>query len=419
MKKIIKIIKREFLTRVTTRGFIIGTVLGPVFIIGMMLGPAYFMSLSSQKALTFRVVDYSGTMLDELPKAFPDTLDNGQPRFIFSPLDPDVYRQKKDAVRVDIENGLIDAALIIPKNILEGGEITYLAKSVGDIDLIQTIRNNFSDVVNNRRLKNAGLDPQKISELTRKVSIKTVKVMKGEEKARGFEQEYFTSLIFLMILYMTIIFYGQAIVRGVTEEKTSRVVEILLSSTNSFQLMMGKLFGVGAVGLTQYVIWGLMSLGAFFFATASMPAMADYISVSPVVLLYFIVFFIIGFFTFSTLFAAVGALCSDMQDIQSFSTPVTFLIIIPFIISFMIIKDPTTSTAQILSFIPFFTPLIMFLRISLVMPPAWEIITSIAINVLTITGIIWLAARVFRVGILMYGKRPTVPEIIKWIRYSG
>ena len=418
MKKIFKIVKREFLTRVTTRGFIIGTVLGPVFIIGMMLGPAYFMSMSSQKALTFRVVDYSGIILKELPKAFPDTLDNGQPRFIFSALDPDVYQQKKEAVRADIENGLIDAALIIPGDILEGGKITYLAKSVGDIDLIQKIRNNLSDVVNNWRLKDAGMDPEKIYELTRKVSIKTVKVVKGQEKARGFQQEYFTSLIFLMMLYMTILFYGQAIVRGVTEEKTSRIVEILLSSTNSFQLMMGKLFGVGAVGLTQYIIWGLMSMAAFFFATSSMPAMADYISVSPVILLYFIVFFIIGFFTFSTLFAAVGALCSDMQDIQSFSTPVTFLIIIPFIISFMIIKDPTTSTAQILSFIPFFTPLIMFLRISLVMPPAWEIITSIAINVVTITGIIWMAARVFRVGILMYGKRPTVPEIIKWIRYS-
>ncbi|GAB4371394.1 MAG: ABC transporter permease [Calditrichia bacterium] len=418
MKKIIKIIKREFLTKVFTKGFLIGTVLGPIFIIGVMLGPAYFMTLSTENQMVFRVIDYSNLFADKLQEVFSDTLKNGQPRFIYYMTDPAHYEQNKEKINADIEKDLIDGVVIISEDVLDGGEIVYMAKSVADIDLIQKIRTNFSTVVSNERLKTAGLDPQEVKKLTRKVPIRTVKIVKGEERARGFEQEYFTSLIFLMILYVTILFYGQAIARGVTEEKTSRIIEILLSSTNSFHLMLGKLLGIGAVGLTQYIIWAIMSVAAFLVATTSLPAMAEFINISPAVLFYFVVFFIIGFFTFSTLFVAVGAMSSDMQDIQSLSTPVTFLIIIPFILSFMIIKDPTSQIAQILSFIPFFTPLIMFLRISLVMPAAWEIIVSLVINIVTILGIMWLCARIFRVGILMYGKRPTVPEIVKWLRYS-
>ncbi len=418
MKKILKIIKREFLTKVFTKGFIIGTVLGPIFILGISFGPAYFMSLTSDKPMTFRVVDYSHRLAAKLPEIFPDTLKNGQPRFVFSRIDPQIYREKKDQIRQDVEKGLVDAILIIPEDIFDMGSVTYMSKSVSDIDLIQKLRNGISDFVNNERLKQAGLDPVLVKKLTRKINIQTIKVVKGEEKKRGFDQEYVSSMIFLLILYITIIMYGSSILRGVIEEKNSRIIEVLLSSTNSFQLMMGKLFGVGAVGLVQYIIWAGMGIAGFIVAMNSMPQLAEFVNISPITLLYFVLFFIIGFFTFSTLYMAVGAMSSDMQDAQSLSTPVTMLIVLPFLISFMVIKDPTTEVSQILSFIPFFTPLIMFLRISLVMPPWWEIVASLAINGITIVGLTWISARIYRVGILMYGKRPTVPEIVRWIRYK-
>ena len=272
--------------------------------------------------------------------------------------------------------------------------------------------------MNSKRLQDAGFDPEKVKQLTKKVSVQTIKLVKGEEKERGFDQEYISSMIFLFMLYMTIIIYGSTMMRGVVEEKSSRVIEVLLSSTNSFHLMIGKLFGVGSVGLVQYIIWVSMGMVTFFIATQTMPVMAEFINVSPIILLYFILFFVIGFFTFSTLYMAVGAMCSDMQDAQSLSAPVTILVILPFIISFMVIKDPTTDIAQILSFLPFFTPLIMFLRINLVAPPLWEIAVSVLINFVTIILIIWVSARIYRVGILMYGKRPTIPEIIRWVKYS-
>lgn len=418
MKKIIKIIKREFLTKIMSKGFIIGTLLGPIFIIGLTLGPAYFMSLTTEEPITLDVVDYSGLISPKLSSVFTDTLKNGQPRFVFSPIDPSVYQQKKETIRHDVEKGLVTGVLIIPQDILAGGKVRYISKSISDIELMQRIRGGISEIVNDIRLNQAGLDPALVKKLVKKVELQTIKLVKGQEEKRGFDQEYISAMMFLIILYMTIIVYGSAIMRSVIEEKTSRIIEVLLSSANSFQLMFGKLFGVGSVGLVQYIVWAFLGTGAFYFATASMPGLAGYINISPVILIYFILFFIIGFFTFSTLYAAVGAMCSDMQDAQSLSTPVTLLVILPFMISFMVIKDPSSQIAQILSYLPFFTPLIMFLRIVLVAPPFWEVLLSLAINIVTIVGIIWLSARIYRVGILMYGKRPTVPEIIRWIRYS-
>ncbi len=418
MKKIIKLIKREFLTKVFTKGFLIGTLLGPIFLLGIMFGPAYFMTLSSEEPMTIYVVDHTGTMLSPLKNTFNDTLKNGQPRFVFSPLKPADYQKNADIYRQDVEESTVDAIIIFPEDLKENNNVTYVGRTVSDIDLIQKFRNGISDIVNNDRLREAGFDPQLVKKLTSKVDIQTRKLVEGEEQERGFDQEYISSMIFLFILYITIIVYGSSVMRSVIEEKTSRIIEVLLSSTNSFQFMMGKLFGVGSVGLVQYLIWASMAVATFFVATSSMPAIAQYINISPDILFYFVLFFVIGFFTFSTLYAAVGAMCSDMQDAQSLSTPVTILVIIPFIISFMVIKNPSTDMAQLLSFLPFFTPLIMFLRISLVTPPFWEILTALIINILVIIGIVWLASRIFRVGILMYGKRPTVPEIVKWIRYS-
>lgn len=417
MKKILKIIKREFLTKVITRGFLIATILGPVLIIGIMLLPAYFMTVSSETPVTIGLVDQASDFKEKLDDIFSDTLKSGAQRISFVTIFPMEYNAESEKYKKLLEEGTLNAILIIPQDILEFPSVTYIARTVSDLELMQRLKNGLSIVINREQLRRAGLDPDQINKMTRDVSIQSIKIERGEEKERGFDQEYMSALIFLVILYMTIIVYGSSIMRSVIEEKTSRIIEVLLSSTNSFQLMMGKLLGVGSVGLVQYVIWGVMALLAFMIATTSIPGISDYISVSPSLIFYFILFFIIGYFTFSTLYAAVGALCSDMQDAQSLSTPVTLLVVLPFMISFMVIRDPTTDIARILSLVPFFTPLIMFLRILLIHPPAWEIGLSIFINVLTIVGIIWLAGRIYRVGILMYGKRPTIPEILKWIQY--
>lgn len=418
MTKIFKIIKREFKTKIMTKGFIIGTVLGPVFILGIMFGPAYFMSLSEQKTRHISVVDESGQLMDRLYRVFDDTLSNGKPQYVLTAVSPQEYQSDPEGFRNQIETGAIDILLILPRDILEGDTIVYLSKSISDIEFIQMVRQRINDEVNKIRLVREGLDPEIIKKATTRLQIKTIKVVKGKAEEKGFGQEFIMAFIFLFILYFTIIFYGNSIMQGVIEEKTSRVVEVLLSSSNSFQLMMGKLFGVGFVGLIQYFLWGIMALAAFFAVAASVPEVVKNVSVSPTVFLFFIVFFLIGYFQFSTLYAAVGAMCSSQQDAQALATPVTMLVIIPFIISFTVMRDPTSTIAITMSFIPFFTPMLMFLRVSLVTPPALEIAGAIAINLLAILFFTYIAAKIYRVGILMYGKRPTVPEMIKWLRYK-
>jgi len=418
MDRVIKIIKREFKTKVLTKGFIIGTILGPIFLLGMIFGPAFFMNLSEEEPLQIEVVDESAILFNPLIKAFDDTLSNGQPRFILIPIEPRVYYNRRENFRQRIEEGETSILLILPQDIVDGGEITYLSRSVSEMDLIQSIRRRINDEVNQIRLKQAGLDPQQISKLTRRIDIKTIKIEKGKETERGVGQEFITSFIFLMILYMTILLYGAGVMRSVLEEKTSRIIEVLLSSSNSFNLMMGKIFGVGSAGLVQYAIWSLMSVGVFFVASASAPKLMDQVTISRDTFFFFALFFVIGFFQFATLYAAVGAMCSTQDDAQAMSVPVTILIIIPFLVSFMVINNPTSDAAQILSMIPFFTPMLMFLRITLVAPPAWEIIAAIGINLIAILFFVWVSSKIYRVGILLHGKRPTVPEIVKWLKYK-
>jgi len=416
MKKIIRILKREFLTKVFTRGFLIATILGPILMIGLMLAPAYFMSLASEKSVLIGVVEESSNFTIKLQETYPETLSSGKLRLSFFPISPADYQEMSEGYKYKIESGEYHALLLIPPTVYDSITITYLAKTVSNIELLQQLRNGISNIINNERLNRAGFNAEQVKDLLRQVNIQTVKLQKGEETVRGFDQEYLTAMIFLIILYMTIILYGSSVMRSVIEEKTSRIIEILLSSVNSFQLMMGKLIGVGAVGLVQYVIWAGMGAITLLVVASSAPALSEFIKIPPEIFLYFILFFIIGFFTFSTLYAAIGAMCSDMQDAQSLSAPVTLLIVMPFMISFMVIADPSSEAAQILSFLPFFTPLIMFLRILLIDPPRWEILLSVLINIITIILITWVAGRIFRVGILMYGKRPTLPEIIRWIR---
>ena len=418
MNKTLSLIKREFKTKVFSRGFIISTLLGPIIIIGIVFSPVLFQSYAEDDTMVIQVVDRSAMLADELGKLFSDTLESGQPRYILSPVQNSVYETGKEQFYQAIEDGYVDLLLIIPENILDNGEITFISASLANRDFIRLAQQRINAAVNKIRLEQAGLDPVQIEQLTRRVAFKTVKVSEGKETEKGFGEEWAVAFTFLMILYTTIIIYGQAVMRGALEEKTSRILEILLSSGNSFQLMIGKLFGIGFVGLTQYAVWVLFALGALAMMLMSAPYMASQISFSPLILPYFVLFFLIGYFQFSALYAAVGAMCSTQEDAQALSAPVTFLIVIPFIISISLgVSDPSSSLSQILSLMPFFAPMLMFLRIQLANPPLWEILAAVLINLAAILLFTYLAAKIYRVAILIYGKRPTVREIARWLRY--
>jgi ABC-2 type transport system permease protein len=238
------------------------------------------------------------------------------------------------------------------------------------------------------------------------------------ERERG--QTFFLSLGLLIIIYTTILVYGVMVMRGVLEEKQSRIIEVLLSSVRPFDLMLGKLIGIGMVGLTQYLIWAFF--GLLIGVIAALPAISANWSSIPRIpvaqIIFFVVFFVLGYFLYATLYAMVGAIVSSEEDGQQVQLPVTMTLVIPMLMLSMVMRNPNGTVSTILSMIPIFSPVLMFLRIGLQMPPWWQIALSIALLIMTILGLVWVAAKIYRVGVLMYGKRPTLPELAKWLRYS-
>ncbi|RMH79007.1 MAG: ABC transporter permease [Calditrichaeota bacterium] len=421
MSKTLTLIKRELRTKIFTKGFIIGTILGPFVIVGFTFSAALFELLSADRPMTLHIIDETERLQQPLREMFQDTLDSGEPRFQLTFMEPRLYAEEsqRQTVRQAIEDGAIDAVIIIPANVFESDSIVYIAKTISDFDVIRLIRSRVGDAVNRLRLEQAGFDPQLIESLTRPLQVQTRKIEKGKETEKAAFGEFGLALFFLMVLYITILLYGAAVMRGVLEEKTNRILEVLLSSGNPFQLMIGKVLGVGSVGLIQYLIWAVVAIGSLIAVGAAAPNVLEYVSVEPGVFVYFILFFLVGYFQFSTLYGAVGAASSTQEDAQALSTPITFLIVIPFILAVSAgFQDPSAPLTRWLSFAPFFAPILMFLRIILARPPLWEIALCLGINILAVLFFTWVAARIYRVGILMYGKRPTVPELLRWIRYK-
>ena len=424
MNKFLTIFKREYLSRVKTKGFVIGTILTPILLIGLSFGPGLLFQLKSEKVRHFAVIDMSQIVYDELVKALDDTTSTGEPMYFLEKIDATEENLVtiKDTLSKLVDSHKLDGYFVIPADVVESNKSEYYAKNTNDFKSNIMYQNIISQIITNYRLKKSNIDPQMIKMLTQRIDLKTFKIEKGgkEQEDRGFS--FIITFIMLFFLYMALIMYGVFVMRSVYEEKTSRVVEMIVSSCRPFQLLAGKVLGVGAVGLTQYAIWvsvaALLTLYAGSIIAMFAPAADFPIPTIPIsVLVYFIIFFILGYLLYATLYAMVGSMVNSDQDAQQFQFPVMIFIIGAFFLAFYIIRNPDTTLAKIVSQIPLFSPITMFTRISVQSPPFGEILLSIVLLIAAIIFFIWLAAKIFRVGILMYGKRPTLPEIINWLKY--
>jgi ABC-2 type transport system permease protein len=416
MNKLLKIILREYLTRVRTKGFIIGTILGPVFMIGVSVLPLLLASAPVDRQRTVAILDLSGGLYDRIRQTLDDTLKNGKPRYLLVPagLDGDLEstRQKLNA---DLERETIHAYVVLSQNVLDQGGADYYARTSGDPET-RRLREAINRVVVTERLRRAGLDAEKVRGLMRGVDLRTVKVQAGKERKGGFLSDYLATFTFVMILYFSILFHSASLMHSVIEDKNSRVMEVLLSSVTPSQLMGGKILGVGAVGMTQSLVWLLSAVGASSYGLRTLAANAPIPSFSPALMAFFFVYFVLGFLMFATLYVGIGSLCNSTQEAQSLVFPVTLMLIIPMTTMGAVARQPDGGLAVALSLIPFFSPITMFMRINLLMPPAYQIALSLLLLAVAIFLIVRVVARVFRVGVLMYGKRPTLPEIVRWMR---
>lgn len=433
MKKIWVIIKREYLIRVRTKAFIIGTILSPLLMLGLILLPA-FLATRGGGTRYVSVIDQSGdpTLFEAIKsRAEATAATDGQgaggrarfantryeiERMSLPPADSieELKARLIEVVKQDSDKSVV----VLPAGVLDNAEPEYYTKNPSD-PAIRGVEQAISTSVIERRLTRAGINPTEISRYMKSVDMRKIKVgPEGESEDSGVPT-FIIAFIMLFFLYMTILFYGIFVMRGVIEEKQSRIVEVIVSSVKPFQMMIGKIIGIGLVGLTQYAIWilsgVLLSLvGAKVFASTG----ADLPKVPASLLIYFIVYFLLGYFLFATLYAMVGAMVSSEEDAQQVQFPVTMLIVIPMVVFTLVMNNPNSPTSVTLSMIPFFTPTLMMLRIAVDPPPLWQIALSMLLMVATIFGAIWIAARIYRVGILMYGKRPSIAELGRWLRYS-
>lgn len=423
MNKIGPIIRREYMTRITSKAFWISTALFPILTLGLTVIPSLMAARSKTAPEPVAIADYTGTyfqlLQDIVKKGDSDSSRENAPIEKFEtrgvPADQ-LRRTLNDA----IEKGKYQGYLIVDDAGLEKGELTYYAKTPSSALAGDTLQRSMRQAVTKYRLLKAGVTGEAVDKAVERVSIDVKKATNDPKKEQSGISAFFMSFGLVMFIYFSLIIYGIYVLQGVLEEKTSRVVEVIVSSVKPFELMMGKILGIGAVGLTQISIWMISAV------VLTAPQLAAALSISKdmmptpniAAIAFFPVYFILGFFLFASIYAGIGSMFNSMEDAQQMASTANMLLIVPMLFLTAVIKNPDGTLSTVLSLIPFFSPVLMYLRIATQMPPVWQIALSIGIMLASIVVMIWLVSKIYRVGILMYGKKPTIPEIMRWLKYT-
>ncbi len=425
--KVFAVIRREYVERVRTKAFWIGTLLIPVFFLVYMA----IQIASSHKATGERkiaVVDLTGRLYRPLEKDLAEQEERGGEKPKTTKGVHWVLEQRqvkrdlestKEALRKEVLQKKINGYLILDPALLEKDQAEYHSITVSELVAMKQLERSVNHVVLREKIARRGLPPELLNEFERQVDLKLLTESgKGakEEKGAGI----LTPIIFMTIMYTTFLMYGFQNMKGVIEEKTSRIVEVVIASVRPTELMLGKIVGIGLVGLTQYFIWSLvamnLSLPAITSRMASSEMGAPTIPISMI--LYFILFFVFGYFLYASIYTAIGAPFNTDQEAQQLAMiPMMFIISVWAFLP-AILNNPNGGVSLFVSLFPPTAPLAMFMRTSFSEPPAWQVGLSIALLVLSTVAIAWVAGRIYRVGILMYGKKPTIPEILRWVRYK-
>jgi ABC-2 type transport system permease protein len=408
--------KRDYLERVRTRSFVIFTLLIPVLMFGVSVLPSRLATMQSGRARNIVVVAPDaefGRLLEEQVQVV--TKDTG------SQYDLRVELSRTEETRKALDRQVavkqLDGYLWVTPDAIRQRKIQYVSRSSGDFMEMGTLGASLRFAIMKQRLAAHGSSGEELEELVKPLEIETIDVTRGKTSTQAV---FFTAFLLMMILYTTVLMYGMSVMRSILEEKTSRVVEVLLSSVSAKEMMAGKILGVGAVGLTQILIWTALGSAVSLPSIMSLGGggKAAGINISATAGVFFAVFFLLGYLLYSTMCAALGAMVNSEQEAQQMQFPIVLPMVIPLVMMPYLIRQPDAPLSVIISMIPFCSPLVMYLRIVVQQPPAWQIALSIAILLATIYGMLALSARIYRVGILMHGKRPTLPEILKWVRYA-
>ena len=436
LKNVAVIAKREYLQRARTKAFWITTLILPLFVTAISIVPTLLLknSKASQKIV---VVDETGKVgsalvakmnaqVTEMPKKQEFGRRAGEDQMVSFDAETEAPAADRTAQRAALDKRVmgkqLDAWVWVGPEVFQDKPVEYHARSVSNVLTQAVLRDDLSEVVRQVRFRDAGIDPARVDELSRSVKLETQKVSATGSRAEGGLGAAALAMVLFFILYISIIMWGQQVMQGVLEEKGSRVIEVVISCVTPFELMMGKLLGICMLGLTQLAIWLatvlVVTTPGLVAAMMVLPAGVALPTLSPVMLINFVLLFILGFLAYATLYAGIGASFNNIQEAQQAAGMAMMFVIIPVMVMYPVINDPNSRMATVLSLIPMFTPLLMPLRIAIDMPPIWQLALAYALTISFVIGMVWICARIYRVGILMYGKKPTFAEIWKWTRYA-
>lgn len=451
MNKFWAVVKREYITRVKTKMFIVSIILLPLLMFGFPVVVGLIFTIKAGDATRLAVVDQSGKVYERFKEnLLSDKKDESKKESAQDPADSvnqnqadrmkdmakavngsyaieqiDLQGRLVDVVRSELEARLqrkeLDAYIIIPPDLGQDVKVELVARNVSDFGTRSQIERALNEVVHDERMNEAKIDKKTIKDINEPVDIVS-REAGGQKELTPAETAIRWGLPFgsSLLIYVLLLTYGQTIMAAIIEEKETRIAEILFSSIDSFKLMLGKLVGVSLVALTQLGIWVLAAVVAvsFFLARILLSSgikMPEF-NIHPIQIVLLFVFFLAGYFLYASIYALVGSMVTNAQEGGQLALPLIMFLVFGFYLSFPVIRSPESNFAFWVSVIPLWSPIIMPVRIMTQTPPVWQIILSI----LTTSGmgvfLVWLASRVYRVGMLMYGKRASIPEALRWIR---
>lgn len=415
MSKVGIVVRKEYLERVRSKGFILATVLIPVLLSSFIIVPIVIQLLSAKSDTHIILLDKTGRFEQPLLQVF------AKERGVrLTPARAIDGSEKEVAVSAsDLsskENNPPNGFLTLQAD--SSGKVlaTYRGKSVTDFELMRRLENGIKAAITRLRLKEKGFSDADIALLENPVIFRTQRT--GEDANDSGIGSFVVSYIMSLLIYATLLGYGALVSSAVIDEKASKVMEVLISSVKPIELMIGKIVGVGLVALTQYGIWIVAALALWGASLRFSSAFPLSLNISPVLLLYFALYFVLGYLLYATLYAATGSAFESAQDAQALQTPITLLAIIPMLVIQLVVSKPDSFTAVALSLFPFFAPILMIARLSVTDVPFWQVLLSLVLMVATFYAASWVAAKIYRVGVLMYGKKPSLGEILRWLRYS-
>jgi ABC-2 type transport system permease protein len=422
--------KSEFLKRVSNKWFVITTLFGPIAFIGFfaVIGVVTVNSMNDG-GQTVKVLDLSGVLFADIES------DDGETSFIQT-------AEPEDSLRAQVIQGDYKGYLKLDSDIISGeGSAFFYSKDGGGISsFARNVRSVTRQAVEKQRLVEQNVAQEVFDILNASVDVNMIKLSDTGEESSGTEAFAVLGFIMGFMIYLTMIIYGSVVMQGVIQEKMNRVVEVIISSVRPFDLLMGKVLGIGAMGLLQMTFWAILILGASmaFGAIAStfidpaslnLPVSAsnDEIlaaanivipAIDPMIFVWFVLYFLFGYLLYASLFAAIGSSVEQQQDAQSLMLPVMLPIILSIAFIQPIIEAPNSTLAVVMSMIPFTSPISMVVRTAVTEVPVWQMALSFSVLFGSFVGAIWVSARIYRIGVLMYGKKASIKDLIKWIRYA-